>query len=265
MSEKETQHAGEATMPFSPEHIIDFINKNRYEITNRPAYAMTKGCIDDREHRQKGFLPDVAIPGAGLGVVITALGALDMFRNTHGVNEDYSISEFMNNLERAIGRVTYHSDDGDYGDDCILCVGCGHAEGALTKCDVYGIHKNDAKFILENYLHELNARGVSPDVYFGSHNATAVVVIEDTTTGIPAQDGSGLQVYRYHSAWHKRILDDVCEHTYGFMKKLFPKLSSEEYRKCLADVAEKQLKVTVEHLAKGKPVVVVQDEKIYFA
>lgn len=266
MNEQQAQHDVEVgVMPFSPEDVIDFIKRNRYDIGQRPVYAVSKGCIDDREHRQKGFLPDVALPGAGLGVVITALGSLDLFRKSHGISGDHDISELIEDLERAIGTVTYHSDDGDHGENSMLCAGCGHAKGALTKLDTYGIHEDDARFILENYLHNLNARGVSPDLYSGSHNAVAVVVIDDTTTGLPAQDGSGLQVYRYHRSWHKKILNDVCDHTYSFMKRLFPNLSVEDYRKCLNDVAEKQLQVTVDHLAKGKPMVIVQDDNIYIA
>ena len=91
-----------------------------------------------------------------------------------------------------------------------------------------------------------------PIIYQGSHDASAVVVIDELDNGLVSKLGvdESTRVYVYNQAHHKKILKEAGDKLY---EVLSPAISNEDFNKVIWESAERQLKNTLDHLTNGLP------------
>ncbi len=245
---------------FSIEQAKKFVDENEYPIDSAKDFTnQTKGCIDDRENDRRGSLPDIAIPGAGIGLIISSIAALTLLSERYG-GGGIDLEKFVKSVENVIGTPTYHTDEKHEHDD-LSCAGCGHCKGSLDNIDAYLLSEEQASFLKDAYLPSLKARGISPKIYSGEHDTKGVFVIDDMAIGLPATGFGGERAYRYHRAWHEQGLREIAEITYPIVNSSYPTVPLSVYGDILKEAAEKQLTNTVSRLASDKPKFIVKKDE----
>lgn len=196
----------------------------------------TLRCIDDRD---SGSPEVIALPGAGLGVLIDLFGGLKLL----GVDVD--LQRVTDVFTAEFGLPSYHTDEHKR-DESLCCAGCGHCSGALANPDAYLLNDQAVAF-LDRYLPAL-AEQEDPTVYDGSHSAQATIIVEGTDAGLIANH-DGTQVFVYQPDWHQLYLKKAAE----AISREFSIDAASFAEKCI-EAANNNLQVTVEKLAKDLPV-----------
>jgi hypothetical protein len=243
---------------FVNDHVIEFTQERQNELETFTADSLR--CIDDRAS-EVGNLRDeeLAIPGAGLGVLMDVLAGL----NIENLSKELSPKEAALIIEELIGPPSFHTDE-DHEGESLACAGCGHCAGAMKDPKKY-LLSHEAVAFLPSYIRELGSR-VEPAVYRGKHEAKAIVIVDSFSHGLPTTDGES-RVYVFHRAWHRRILDELATRIANqiiandeslrsrgesFRRQLNRSLSESFWK-----AAEERLQATIKHLAPTLPVYVV--------
>jgi hypothetical protein len=234
-----------------------YVTENAYLFSLKDYSTIGKElrCIDDRASNSDDRTCNVAIPGGGLGLVMDTLGAFTLLRRK-GLHATLHPDEAVEVVEKAIGSVSFHTDDHSEG-HASLCAGCGHAHGALTDPVAYLLTEEDAKYFFEFCLHDLknklHEKGMKPTVYKGPHAAQAVMIAEGTEVGLPSVGKSGEAVFVYHKTFHQLLLTLIANGIAPLLKDHTKGISEEDFEKVLHESAEIRLGVTLKKLAVGLP------------
>lgn len=211
-------------------------------------------CIDDRDDRQKGDsidpLPDIAIPGAGLGLVLGVFGGLNLM-DKRGMSHNISRELAYRVIYDLTGGIPYHSDEAKI-DDENPAAGCGHFAFALKNPEEFLLSENDLDFLNKKCLPELALKKKDRILYCGGHSAAALVVIESRRIGLPALLTNGSRVYVYSKIHHFELIDRI---SFEIFEKAKEGLSIDRVslREFFMDASNTQLKFTVNHLASSLP------------
>lgn len=256
--QEQAQHPHSPEVPqFSIEEAMEYVAKNRYLLPTKKFAQLSKGCVDDRESRTQGELPDIAIPGAGAGILITLLASLEKLSSQGTLKYVPDFRLVFSRIEESVGKITYHTDEKNM-HDAVSCAGCGHAYGAISNPELYGLSETYATF-LKSYINDLRSYQNPPVVYKGGHRASAIIIIADETTGLPATDGVH-QVYRYHKTLHEKGLREIADMIYPLFDE--PSFSREQYGDVLCEIASKQLDATLAVLGVGKNIFAIENDKL---
>ena len=247
------------TKAFDPEK---YVEGSSYEIylANYKDIGLKLRCIDDRASNSDDRERPIAIPGGGLGLVMDALGAFTILRRK-GKHASVEPEEVIAAVERAIGPITFHTDEKSVTNKGLICGGCGHCNGALADPVTYLLSESDAKYFIERGLSDLkeklNACGEKPTVYVGAHAAKAVMIVEGEKRGLMSVGESGEQVYVYHKDFHELLLKSIARQLQPLMVKHSQDVSEKELATALLESARERLSVTMEKLAATLPRFVV--------
>jgi hypothetical protein len=225
--------------------------------------------MDDRQSFDEGNPKGSAkFPGGGLGVAATMLGALHSLNATRGL----PFSTVMNNLERELGGMSFHSDHHN-AHDPFPAAGCGHVNGILAASDAYGLgdyrellHKYTDQLSTREDRHEKNITGYS---YSGGHAAQAVIFVDDQAAGkylsVPGLYNSGVdgQAFIINHTLNKCMLRDLAR---SMGRTFAPELramdiSTHDLIKKMIATYEKQLMISLGKLAKGLDVYYAVSDK----
>ena len=248
--------------PFDAER---YVKENNYPlvIKDYSNIGLVLRCIDDLSPDSEDRTRDIAIPGAGLGLVMDALGAFTLLRR-RGKHATLMGEEAINAVERALGVILYHTDDKSAKNKGVLCGGCGHCNGALVDPVKYLLSGSDAKYFVEAGLEDikgrLKLRGVKPVVYAGGHNARAVFIIESLEVGLPSVGKTEERVYVYHRLFHERFLSLIAHELAPLLSSHTQGVSEEELASMLIESARTRLEVTVNKLAATLPKYAIQNK-----
>lgn len=193
-------------------------------------------CVDDRDD---GSAETIAIPGAGLGVLIDIFGGLKL------LEADVDLRRVADVFTDEFGLPSYHTDVAKLGNS-LCCAGCGHCSGALASPEQYLLSDEVVTF-LNGYLPQL-AEQEEPTVYAGGHSAQATIIVTGTDVGLTAGH-SGTNVFVYQPDWHQLYLKKAAE-ALGQEFDLDAALLADAFAKA----ADNNLSVTLEKLAKDLPV-----------
>lgn len=242
-----------------------FVEENKYSIpSDHSKIGLQLRCIDDRASNSLDRSRDIAIPGAGLGLVMDVLGAFTLLRR-NGKHATLTPEEAIGAVERALCAVYFHTDEKSVKNKGVACGGCGHCNSALIDPVKYLISENDAKYFFEHGLSDIKERlkkwGVKPTVYTGSHNAHAVIVIESDNFGLPSVGKSGEQVYVYHKKFHELLLELIANELTSLLSSHSQGVSEKEFVDALHESARARLSVTLDKLASELPKFLVTNEQ----
>lgn len=243
-----------SAVPFDAETYVKE-NKYRLAITDYSIIGKSLRCIDDRASNSEDRERDIAIPGAGLGLVMDVLGAFTLLRRK-GKRAALSPQEAVIAVERAIGAIPFHTDDHHEG-HASLCAGCGHAHGALTDPASYLLTEEDARYFFEFCLSDLkdklHSKGLAPVIYRGPHAAKAVMIVEGTDVGLPSVSKSGDAVFVYHKTFHEILLTLVANQIVSLLGENPQEVGERELEETIYESARIRLGVTVNKLAAALP------------
>lgn len=235
-----------------------YVKKNSYPLTltNHSNLGLKLRCIDDRATGEESSAYPIAIPGAGLGILMDAMGSCTLLRRS-GKHVSFEPTELISLVERAIGPITFHTDEKSVKNKGVPCGGCGHCNGALMDPVKYLLSESDAKFFVESGLSEikesLKAHGEKPIVYSGSHLAVAVITILGTDLGLSSVSSTGEHVYVYHKEFHELLLTLIAHEFAALVTKHSQGVSVQEFETALKESAQIRLSVTLEKLARDLP------------
>lgn len=248
-------------LAFNLEKAKEFVAQNAYKFPEEVIkqfesgeFPFTLECIDDRRGGEQGELV-LAIPGAGLGVVMDVLGGVKTLEDQTGGEFKITPLQVYEAVRNVLGTVSYHTDQANVDNNNPLsCAGCGHCAGALKSPEKYLQTEEAVDFISNKILPELKESQILPSVYLGEHDASLVVIIDNLIDGIKSK-GEGVQAYVYNKAWHEKILEAISKNlTEG------SSLSSDEIFTALKEAKDVRLGHTVHHLADDKPKFLVGED-----
>ena len=233
---------------FTLEEAKDFFKKNSFKFPENMEIQHSLRCIDDRS-TEKG----IAIPGAALGVYMAVFDAVSQLEKKFSIEIDPGkISEVIHSV---IGG-SIHTDEKNVQNEASCPVaGCGHCNGILKE---RSLDPKYLDFLEGSYLKKLEDEISEPVIYKGSHDAKAVFIVNDLETGTVSNSGAD-KAFVYNKVYHLKILNDVGNKVFSFLKDSMSGISNEEFNKLIVDSAEKQLQKTLDHLTKGLPVFISSD------
>lgn len=248
-------------LAFNLEKAKEFVAQNTYKFPEEIIKQFESGefpfkleCIDDRRGGEQGELV-LAIPGAGLGVVMDVLGGVKILNDQTAGEFKLTPEEAYTSVQNVLGTVSYHTDQANVDNhNPLFCAGCGHCAGALKNPGDYLQTEEAVDFVGNKLLLDLKQSGVLPSVYPGAHDASLVVIVDNLTDGITSK-GEETQAYVYNKAWHEKILETIS-------KKLAEgqSVSSDEIFSALREAKDVRLNHTIEHLAKNHPKFVLHED-----
>ena len=233
----------------------EFVGKNAYRII-REGNKFSLRCIDDREHRTVGSdLPDHAVPGAGLGLVMDVIAAVEYARREHGMVLPVTERMIVEAAESIIGdKVNYHTASDLHGADTSLpCAGCGYAAASFKDPEGQYFAPDMLAFLRE---HGFSAFDDKPVVYDGGHAAHAVFLIMNDEIGLPAKGIDGGQAYIVHASVRNNLLEMIA----SAVAPTEEVLSRQEWLRMVNTVATIRANKVLETLAAGLPFYVVEGE-----
>ena len=245
-----------------------YVKENSYplDFTDYSKIGLELRCIDDRASGSEDKERHIAIPGAGLGLVMDVLGAFTLLRRK-GKHATLRPQEAVSLVEKTIGSILFHTDDHHEGHGS-LCAGCGHAHGALTEPTPYLLTEEDAKYFFEYCLidlkDKLHVRGLKPVVYKGPHSAKAVMIVEGTDIGLSSIGRSGDAVFVYHKTFHELLLKLIAHEIAPLLSEHTQGISEQEIEESIQESARIRLGVTVKKLAAALPKFEVRRDQALF-
>jgi len=243
-----------------------YVRENSYplHLEDHSTIGLKLRCIDDLSSHSTDKRYDIAIPGSGLGIVMDLLGGLALLRRK-GKHVSLEPRKAIDIVEKALGAITFHTDEKSVKNRGIECGGCGHCNAALIDPQRYLLSESEAKYFLESGLADvkgrLKLRGVKPTVYSGLHNARAVITVMGEDIGLPSVGKSGECVYVYHKSFHELFLTLVAHELERSFHSHSQGVSDEELVDALHESARTRLSVTLEKLANDLPKFVVGDKQ----
>lgn len=242
-----------------------YVEENNYplSILDFSTIGLKVRCIDDRASDSQDRARDIALPGAGLGLVMDVLGAFTILRRK-GKHATLAPQEAVEAVERTVGPILFHTDEKSVKNNGVLCGGCGHCNGALVDPVKYLLSGSDAKYFVEVGLadleQKLKLRGVHPVAYTGGHGACAVFTIEDLEIGLPSVGKSGERAYVYHKNFHEMFLSLIAHELAPSLATHTQGVVEEELARSLIESARARLDVTILKLAGTLPKFSVQNK-----
>ncbi len=234
------------------EQVLEFASQAKFVIT--PENLLSR-CVDGRYQDMENF-PAVAKPGGDAGDVLVAAGAINQ------LELDLPMSDIIESVAEVVGglnKFCFHTDKHAQHDNQPAGMGCGHIKLAKNNAQKYLVNQDQVDYLFEQ-LPEIINQGGHQVVLEGDHKESAVVVVSSDLFSIRPllQTGSGLQeVFVYQQSIHQKQLERLS-------KVLQEKLAGHgivseqvDIAKALDDVFAVQLKNTLEALASGLPVYIV--------
>ena len=206
-------------------------------------------CIDGRYKRDVYAL---RYPGGSAGLLMTVASTLDML----GVG--FEITDLQKIFEKVMGPVRYHSDD-HHLNDSLVCEGCGHLHLEHEYSDKYHVHAQWIDEIFKNTNlkeDEKNGRAV---ILTGEHSEKMILKYTNGSEKIqlpPSTFGDGISFFIYHAAVAEKTMQKILKRIseeWGLTDRL------EELNDKLKEVMEEHVSVTTDKLAKGLPVLDVEN------
>lgn len=217
--------------------------ENRYPFPKEFDPRHNVECIDDRKGRT---MHKIAIGGGSLGMMLDLFSVVPVLEQKHGTKIMIAHDKVVDAVDVVAG-ISFHSDTKNL-EHPLACKGCGYCDSRLE-----GLHEDVVRYIAEHYLPKAMEGGVFPSIYSGSHNAHAVIILDDVRYGLPASDRN-YQVYTYHRAWHDKLIEDIAERIYPDILPYVEGLTKQILRETLKEVSDEHLAKVVAHLAAGLPV-----------
>jgi ferredoxin len=248
----------ETDIAFNPEQFI----RDHYDIAEKNLSSLR--CIDDREDRRPlsiDALPDYAVPGAGLGIVLDAMAAAYVVSTEHSAIAP-DAEELFSALEDALNNtVVFHTDTGHNGD--LPCAGCGYCAASCNQPEQNLLPEAAVNFIktkgLARCREKLEEKGVRIPAYEGSHAAKAVMIVCGDDIGLPSTSSSGVHAYVYHQDIRNELLRNAADSLYPLLVQSLgtASFSHDQWRQKVVLVAGLRLEPVLETLAGNLPRYVV--------
>jgi hypothetical protein len=222
------------------------------EMTSKPLDEFNKysRCVDGRYENLQNF-PMIAKPGADIGDVMAAFGALNILQ------KQLPNEAVLNAVITAIGgaqKFSFHTDD--HAEPTQPGMGCGHFKQAFTDPAAYGVTQEQMEFI-NSQLPGLLEQGAIQEELHGDHAEQAVIVVDSDSHGIMPliRVGDNLrEAFVYHKTLHTQQLDALGRLLQEALAAQGEVVEDHEIRKALDDAFGKQLTETLKRLAEGLPV-----------
>ncbi|GEM_PF-2266929 len=232
----------------------EFVQANHFAIEAIPEanQPWNLRCVDDRENRtHENGLPDIAIPGAGLGLVMDAFAGLNLLEKEKGVTIHIDAKRIVEVVEGVVGEISFHTDEDNIREDNpLICAGCGHCAGAIKDPEAYLLTDSAIHFLKGSLLPRLTEQGEKPTVYKGAHGAKAFFIIDAEDVGLPAQSGDS-QAYVYNRALHEKAIREIGKRLYSGL--YVERVSEDEFVEIFLRATEKRVGETVFRLARTLP------------
>lgn len=228
---------------------IQFVNDTASPFSPRQISCSEIRCID---YRSEGSLPPIGIPGAGLGLVVTAVAAVRQLETQKG-NISFSFADITQLIEKEFGLPTFHTDAEHHATDQdeLLCMGCGFCRTAFHSPEKFLLTREDLAAIGQ-YSRELVTRGIIPVVLrTPEQKPSAIMVIDSLDIAMPTVSPTGKRAYTYSRAIHVEILQKLAR---AFYERISAKeIHAGEVTKAFLDAASVQLQATIDHVGSTLP------------
>lgn len=224
-----------------------FVEMNSKKLTD---FNMHARCISGRYESFENF-PMIAKPGADLGDVMAAFGALNILQ------QNLPNEVVLNAVVTSVGGLNsfrFHTDDHTEPSD--LGAGCSHTGQAKIDPTAYGVTQEQMDFIFSE-LPKLVEKGAQQDVLHGNHAEKAIIVIDSETYGVTPLIHLGPNIrsaFIYQKTLHIQQLDKLGKLLQEALAAQGQAVEDHDIKKALDDVFGKQMAETLKRVAPGLPV-----------
>lgn len=228
-----------------------FVEANKQQITESNKFSR---CVDGR-YENIVDCPLISKPGADVGDVMAAFGALNILQKT------LEPQKVVNTVLKATNGATqfyFHTDD--HAGEENVGFGCGHFKQAKNDPTAYGVTQEQMDAVAAA-LPGLLQQGAHQEVLHGDHAETAVIVVDSENYGVlPLQrEGENVnEAFIYQKTLHTKQLDTLANLLQEALAETGEPVESTDIRKALDDAFGKQLTETLKRLADGLPVYVAK-------
>ncbi len=239
-----------------------YVDANSYRINPQSRHLR---CIDDRERRRPDTsqpLPEVAVPGAGLGLLLDFVAAARRAAFEYELLNKpvFTPAHAFEVVEKHLGHLSLHTDTVNTGHSALACAGCGYCALSLDtkheQCVNSGLEVQDV-LVVEELLPAVVARcqlaGDHVMVYEGPHAADGILIIDDPTIGMPSTNFDGTQVFVYHQANRLALLATLADKLYPSVQRRCDRISPTHWGEMVTRVAHARTKHALQKLAAGLP------------